>query len=297
MNFSTPLAEALTKPGRASLTVADEALGENRTVTLHTYRAAGFTSDGTVVFVLPGLRRDGDAYRDYWVEAADRYKLMIVAFSFPAEGFPGGEGYNQGGVLDPEGRLTQPAAWAFGLPLRLVAALREAGVMEGAKARLFGHSAGAQFVERLLCSMSPTPFEAVTAANAGWYSLPKLELPYPEGMGGIGLREGDVMRLLATPLTLLLGEEDKHTEGEALATGESAERQGANRYERGQNFFAAGQKAAKERGLDCAWKVQGVPGIGHDGRAMSRACAALWFTGGIPAASVLRAGGNGRPAP
>ncbi len=30
------------------------------------------------------------------------------------------------------------------------------------------------------------------------------------------------------------------------------------------------------------WKLQVVPGIGHDGRAMSAVCASLWFDGKMP---------------
>lgn len=297
MNFSTPLAEALARPGRASLTFTDEALGEGRAVALDAYRARGFAPEGLAVIVLPGMERNSAEYRDFWAEAAERHNLLVLSLGFGREAFAGAEAYTQGGVLDAEGRLTQPAAWAYPVPLRLLADLRAAGLLAPAgRARLFGHSAGAQFAQRLLCALGPAPFEAIVAANAGWYCLPQLERPWPEGMGGIGLRPADVQRLLAAPLTLLLGEEDKRADSAALDHSPEAERQGPHRFARGEFFFRAGRAEAEARGLDCAWRIRGVPGIGHDGRAMSRACAALWFEGAIPPPAQLRAGG-GRASP
>ena len=35
------------------------------------------------------------------------------------------------------------------------------------------------------------------------------------------------------------------------------------------------------------WTLQVVPGIGHDGRAMSAVCASLWFDGKMPDAAEL----------
>lgn len=297
MNFTPPLATALAQPGRTSVVLSDESLGAERPVTVHAYRGKGYAPDKPVVIVLHGLQRNGPDYRDFWAEAADRHDLLILAPTFSEPQFHGGAGYNLGGVFDAEGRLTQPAAWAFAIPLRLVAALRESGVMTREKARLFGHSAGAQFVHRLLSTFPPYCFEAVCAANAGWYSLPVLEKPYPEGLGGIGLGEGDVLRLLATPLTLLTGEADTSTDSASLNQTETAERQGPNRHSRAQFYLAAGMDAARSRGLSCAWQLVGVPGIGHDGRAMSRACAGLWFTGKLPSLQALKAGGDGKETP
>ena len=38
------------------------------------------------------------------------------------------------------------------------------------------------------------------------------------------------------------------------------------------------------------WQILTVDGIGHDGAAMSRACASWWFEGRIPAFEELQAG-------
>ena len=46
---------------------------------------------------------------------------------------------------------------------------------------------------------------------------------------------------------------------------------------------------AARRRVPCHWRIAVVPGIGHDGDAMSKACAALWFEGAMPDAARLAA--------
>ena len=44
---------------------------------------------------------------------------------------------------------------------------------------LFGHSAGAQFVHRLLLMVPDGRYAALVAANAGWYTVPDKSIDYP----------------------------------------------------------------------------------------------------------------------
>lgn len=77
--------------------------------------------------------------------------------------------------------------WIYGIPGRVFAALRASGVTRRQTARLFGHSAGAQFSHRLTAVEDPGIFEAALAANAGWYTLPTLQKHFPEGLDALGL--------------------------------------------------------------------------------------------------------------
>ncbi|MCR2410909.1 S9 family peptidase, partial [Salmonella enterica] len=65
----------------------------------------------------------------------------------------------------------------------------DAEITDGQNVYLFGHSAGGQFVHRLMSSQSHAPFKAVAAGNPGWYTLPTFDHPFPEGMDGVGLTE------------------------------------------------------------------------------------------------------------
>src|SRR3954469_18449477 len=80
--------------------------------------------------------------------------------------------YNNGHVLDEDGGLRPRECWSLAIPGRVFALLREAGITRRDKTYLWGHYAGGQFVHRLLATQPRGIFEAVGAANPGWYTLP-----------------------------------------------------------------------------------------------------------------------------
>lgn len=287
MSLVATLSAALTAPGRNAIPFVDGEGDPGRPLTLHTYRAAGYTPDRPVVLVQHGMKRNGDEYRDFWIPAADRHRLLIVATTFSNEHYPNAEHYNNGMVLDGQGGVRPRTAWTYASIGRIFALLRQAGVTTRPQAYLFGHSAGGQFVHRLLSTQPHDPYEAVIAGNSGWYSLPTLERPFPEGLGGIGLTEADLARLLAYPLTILAGDRDTETSGPSLPMQPEAMRQGRHRFARAHNYLAAGRTEAERLGVPCNWRLQVVPGIGHDGEAMSQVAASLWFEGRMPGAVEL----------
>jgi len=266
-----------SEAGRFSIPWTDAACDAARPLTLHGYRAASFTPDSPVVLVQHGMLRNGDEYRDFWIPSADRHGLLVVATTFGEEAWPEAAQYNNGLVLDGAGTVRPRETWAYAIPLRVFAALRSAGVTRRRQAHLFGHSAGGQFGHRLLSTQPHDALEAVTVGNPGWYSMPTLDARFPAGLGGIGLDEGDLRRLLAFPLTVLAGDMDTETSGPSLPSQPEALAQGPHRFARAHAYVAAGRDAAARLGVPCAWRLVPVAGIGHDGAAMSRVAAALWF--------------------
>jgi predicted esterase len=275
VSLAAELARALARAGIAAVPYADAAFPD-RPVTVHAYRAPGHAPGRPCVLVQHGMGRNGDAYRDFWIAAADRHGLLILATTFADDAWPGPEHYNNGAVLAEHGAVRPPGRRAYDIPGRVLAAARAAGLTDGRDVRLFGHSAGAQFAHRLVATGAAAP-AALIAANAGWYTLPTLDRPFPEALGGIGLGECDLVRFLAAPLHILAGEADTETAGPSLPAHPAALAQGPHRFARAHAFLAAGRAAAASRGLACAWRLTVVPGIGHDGAAMSRVAAALWF--------------------
>lgn len=285
---------ALAPGARAAIPFAD-ALGDpGRPITLHCYRAPGHAPDGPVVFVQHGMGRNGDEYRDFWVPAADRHGLLIVAPTYSNAAWPDAEAYNNGLPRDAAGAPRPRAAWGFAALPRILAQLRAAGLTTRATAHLFGHSAGGQFVHRLLATQGAGPFGPIAIGNPGWYTLPDLDLPYPAGLGGLGLAAADLAAFLAAPLLILAGEGDIETTAGNLPRTPEALAQGPHRFARAGFFHRAGLAAAARLGLACGWRLQPVPHIGHDGAAMSRVCASLWFEGAMPATGTLAAWAGGR---
>src|SRR5262245_12109255 len=113
---------------------------------------------------------------------------------------------------------------------------------------LFGHSAGAQFVHRMLTFLPKTRVPGPVAGNAGWYTLPVRDqssqslMPY--GLQGTPIEEAAVRTLLGRNLTILLGEFDTASADEDSNVRNTSETrfQGRNRLERGKHYFELGQR-------------------------------------------------------
>ena len=284
-------AQLAAMQGRASVPFED-ADGDGRAVVLECYRPASHAPDRPVVLVQHGMNRNGDEYRDAWIPAADRHGLLIVAPTFPDAAWPGARLYNDGHVLAEDGAVRPRASWSNAIPGRVFALLRQAGVTARNRAFLWGHSAGGQFVHRLLGLHDHGWLEAAGAANAGWYTQPTLDTPYPQGLGGIGLDDAAVARLLAFPLVIFAGDQDTETEAANLPRHAAALAQGPHRFARAHAYLGAGQAEAARRGVPCNWRLVVVPGVGHEGMRMSAVAAEYWFDGQMPAADAGRTVGT-----
>jgi hypothetical protein len=273
--------------GRGVLPFVDSS-NPDRPLEVNYYRPAAHGPEDRVVIVQHGMLRNGDDYRDFWIEAADKHTLLIVAPTFPNERFPQAESYNNGLVIGPDGAVRPRESWLYGIPSRVLAALRASGVTRRKAAHMFGHSAGGQFVHRLLATQDEAPFDSVMASNPGWYTLPTLERRFPEGLDGLGLKKADLARWFAFPMIIFAGDQDIDTADPNLPAQPEALAQGPNRYSRAHFFHDFAKHEAGRLGLRFSWRLVTVPGIGHDGAAMSRAAAAWWFEGRMPAVTELK---------
>lgn len=272
--------------GRSTLTFVGP-LHADRPIEVNVYRPDDHGPDDPVVIVQHGMLRNGDDYRDFWIPAAEKHCLLIVAPTFSDKHFPGAESYNNGLIVDDAGSVRTSDQWLYAVPARVFAALRRGGVTRRAKARLFGHSAGGQFAHRLLATQSHDPFEAVIAGNPGWYTLPTLQCAFPEGLGRLGLDEAALARWFAYPMHIFAGDQDISTDDPNLPAQAEALRQGPHRYARAHFMYDFARNEAERLGLPFKWELIRIDGIGHDGAAMSRAAAAYWFEGRIPPAEEL----------
>lgn len=295
-NLPSPsaLRAALLRPGRHAVAYAGGAR-QQRPVTLHTYRPEGLGDHARVVLVQHGVLRNGDEYRDFWIPAAQEHGLLIIAPTFSNEDWPGVENYNNGALLPPgtttaDTQPSAPAEWSYSVIPQLAAQLQEAGVAAPQRLYLFGHSAGGQFVHRLMSLLLPTQlFAGVAAGNPGWYTLPALDRPFPEGLAGTTATAARLAPLFAYPLTILAGDQDIATDDPHLPAEPAALRQGPHRFARAHHYIATAQAQAAQLGLPLHWQLHPVAGIGHDGQAMSAVCAHLWFHGRMPDACQLAA--------
>lgn len=261
--------------GESGVFERTEAAGAtNDTQRVYFHRPAQWRAGGRVVMVMHGVDRDADRYRDEWAPLADAHGFLLVCPEFSRAKFPKAAWYNLGGM-----QMTSDASrWAFSVPDRVYADVRERFGASSERYSLYGHSAGSQFVHRfLLLAPSPRVDQAISA-NAGWYTLPVFDQSFPFGLRGTSVSEAQVEAFLRRPLVLQLGESDTNPEHRTLERNAETDRQGTHRFARGLNFMAVGKREAERRGIALAWRLVTVPGVGHSNGRMAASAAKVLFS-------------------
>ena len=128
---------------------------------------------------------------------------------------------------------------------RLFAALREQGLTRRQRYGLFGHSAGGQFVHRMLSFGFRDRVAVAVSANAGTYAMPDLETPGHSALARPASMPDALRELLEFPITVMTGTHDTKTTGRFFPKGPRSMRQGATRHERAHNYVRAGHAAAQ----------------------------------------------------
>lgn len=247
--------------------------GSSRDIRVWYHRPAAAGPDAPVVFVMHGTGRNGEGYRRAWIPFADegRYVLLVPEFSraqFASH-------YNLERLSLPDGTPVPRAQWPYASIDRIFDAVRAASGLSAQSYDLYGHSAGAQFVHRLVLLVPDARYRVAVAANAGWYTLPDFATAYPYGLAGSGASPAQLSKALGRKLVVLLGDRDVDPHHPDLRRTPGAMLQGRHRLERGQAFFARARQAAAETGAPFAWSVRIAPGVAHSNARMAPHAAEL----------------------
>ena len=270
----TDLSLLLQAPGGHTLAYTDPAF-PHQPLLLHSAIPRRHDVDTPIVIVHHGVGRNGRDYRDYWLRLVDDAGILAIAIEFTEQHFPDYLWYHFGNRHDSAGAANPRAQWTYGIDERLFAALRDQGLTRREQYGLFGHSAGGQFVHRMLSFGYRERVTVAVSANAGTYAMPTLDIAWPFGLGETELDADTLRPLLEFPLTVMTGTNDTKTTGRYFPKGPRSMRQGAHRHERAHNYVRSGHAAAEMLSTRCAWTVIDVPDVGHDGERMSIAAAPL----------------------
>jgi hypothetical protein len=265
----TPL---VAQAGPRSLPYYDPAFPD-RMLILHAARPRDWSPECPVLFVHHGVGRNGRDYRDYWLPHVDAGGMLAIAIEFPEASFPEYLWYNFGNLHATDGTSNPRDQWTFGIDPRLFDALRGQGITTTRRYGVFGHSAGGQYVHRMLSFGYRDHVAVAVSANAGTYAMPDLAIDWPWGLGATTVSPDDLRTFLGFRLTVMAGTEDIKTTGRFFPKGPKSLKQGPTRYARAHTYLHTAQSAAAELGVSLAWQVIDVPGVGHDGRGMSDAAA------------------------
>jgi len=252
---------------RDTYTFPDPRPGPRREITVHLYRPGNYRGDSPILVVMHGRGRNGADYRDFFVDESERLGFAVVAPEFPEAQYAHPHEYNYGAMWRPDGTFALRKQWLFPV---IDAVFRDAVErLHSTRARyaLFGHSAGAQVVHRLATFAWSPLIERAIAANAGSYTMPLRDEPFPFGLDCPV--KVDVAALLSRPLLIQLGDRDNDPNHAQLPREPGAMRQGPHRFARGQHYFEAGKAQAERLGVPFKWRLAIVPGVEHSGRDMA----------------------------
>jgi len=253
----------------------DDAIG--RTITVWYACPEQMNAQTPVLFVMHGVQRNGEQYRDAWIEGARAKRALLVVPEFSKEQFPTTEQYNYGDVFDATGAQHEPSQWTFTAIERIFDRVKQSAQLAATTYHIYGHSAGAQFVHRLAFFLPAARLARIVSANAGWYTMPRDDIPFPYGLQRTPITREQLSRVFAKPLIVLLGEADTNSNDPNLRNTEEARAQGVNRLERGKNFYAIAQRAAAAMATPFNWQIAFVPGIGHHNPGMAKSAIGLLF--------------------
>ncbi len=238
-------------------------------LTVWHYRPAGAAADAPVLFVIHGVGRNAEEYLNDWVALAEQKKIWLVVPEFSKTEFPGEEAFNSGNLFDANGLPVPRAQWAYSMIEPIFDAVRERLGSQRKNYLIYGHSAGAQFVQRFLYFVPEARVTRLIAANAGWYMLPELTTAFPYGLKGTVLNEAALRTAFARPLVVLLGEADIDSQHKSLRHTPEADAQGLYRFARGHYFFAHAKAAAAALNTPFNWTLATVPNVEHSNQGMA----------------------------
>ncbi|MFZ6051833.1 alpha/beta hydrolase family protein [Halocola ammonii] len=234
------------------------------------------TEDTPILMVFHGAGRDAQGGRDALISAADQRNFIVVAPEFSDEFYPGGDSYNLGNIFvdgdNPTPQTLNPEEeWTFSVVDPIFEYVKSITGSTQPSYDVFGHSAGGQFVHRLVIFKPNAKFNRVVAAASGWYTMPDDEVIFPYGLEESPRENLDLSNLYSTSITVMIGSADNDPNAPGLRHNIYADAQGDDRLERAQYFYNENLATAQSLNISWNWNYQLLPNVGHDFEATSSA--------------------------
>ncbi len=136
---------------------------------------------------------------------------------------------------------------------------------------IYGHSAGAQFVHRLVLFCPDARLNTAISANSGWYTMPINTFKFPYGLKESGISDEGLKQAFNQNMIILLGGKDTDEDHKHLRKTPEAMAQGKHRLFRGKNFYNTAKRESAKLNIPLKWKVKTVKDVGHSNSKMAKA--------------------------
>jgi len=236
-----------------------------RTIKVYYYAPKRLTQNSRIVFVLHGASRNGSVYRDEWQKHAEKYNFLVLCPELSKSDFPFWE-YQYGNIYDKENKKFNPKdTWTFNLIEELFDFVREDRKMRVGSYCIFGHSAGAQFVQRMVLFMPEARFSLAIANGAGWYTLPNFKYAFYRdlsGLKGSPVTEEGLKKAFEKNLIILMGDKDFVTKTRPASY--AATKHKWDRVWRAKFFYKEAHTRSEQIGVEFNWIYKTVPDADHN---------------------------------
>lgn len=274
---------------------------KHRAIKVFYHRPKNFRTGSKILMVVPGAGRNGDSYRDAWIEESEKYGLLILSPMYPENQYDFSD-YHIGGLIKDvnlgesieyventniaklnEEKFefkTNPNSdeWIFNDFDRIFDLVAKSINSTQKTYDIFGHSAGGHILHRFAIFHKNSKASRIVASNASFYTLPSFEYELPFGLKNSLADEASLKSAFAEKLVLFLGELDnEHETRGTFLRSKSADQQGLHRLARGKFFFKQAKEKAKALAYDFNWQIVIVPNVGHNHRKMGNAAGAFLY--------------------
>jgi hypothetical protein len=276
---------SLISEGKSTFIYQNENLNKGQPITVYSYLPSNYKDNTPVLFVMHGNSRTAERYRDTWIDIAEQHNALLLVPHFSREnGFPEDDQYNMGNMfkMDQDENLLSANPeneWSYSLIDPIFDFVVERMKNTSTGYLIYGHSAGSQFLHRLLFFKPDAKIQEAVCANAGWYTMPDFDQIFPYGLKETQCKPESLRKLFAKQVTILLGDQDTDPDHDSLRRTPQAMLQGAHRFQRGHTFYQACKQMAASLGVEFRWDLQIVPGVAHSNSKMAPSAAKVLFQG------------------
>ena len=231
-------------------------------IKVYYYAPKKLTKTSRIVFVLHGDNRNGQRYRDEWQRYAGRYNFLVVCPELAKTDFNYWQ-YNCGNIYDNKKRRYNPKEqWSFNLIEQLFDFVKADRQMIVGSYCIFGHSAGAQFVQRMVLFMPEARCSLAIANGGGGYTMPNFEDNFTRGLKQTSVTEDGLKEAFKKHLIILMGEKDLVTMKRPASYAETTHKW--DRVWRAKFFYEEAKAKAEQMQVDFNWTYKSVPGADHN---------------------------------
>lgn len=241
-----------------------------KSIKVWTFLPENWKNRDRILFVMHGGGRNADDYLDAWKEIADENNILVIAPEFENKFSKyTTNDYQEGNLFTFFGTQNPREEWAYQVIENIFDHIKKTNNITNDNYDIFGHSAGGQFVHRMILLMPEARIKNAVAANAGFYTLPVWDLEYPYGLKHTPSTNHSIQRSFKKQLIILLGEKDDDPALGTFRETPLAMQQGKHRLERGSYFYQKSSELSRQKSLAFNWKIDTVENVGHNYREMS----------------------------